>query len=154
MAAISGTASGPNRQPLHDWSPQAACDHGHLLTGSIVGYPASTMRCRVLARNALLFFLVLAAGRAPAQQEPAEAPRKVVSRSVPAYPPLARTMNITGRVRVEALVAGDGTVKSVELKGGHPVFTQAATNAVRKWKWEPATRETHETVELRFDPLK
>lgn len=111
------------------------------------------MRCRVLACNVLLFFLLLAAGRASAQ-EPAEAPRKVVSRSVPAYPPLARTMNITGTVRVEAVVSGNGMVKSVELKGGHPVFTQAATNAVRKWKWEPATRETHETVELRFDPPK
>jgi TonB family protein len=154
MVAISGTDSAPNRQPLHGLTPQPAGDHGHLLIGSIVGYPASTMTCRVLASNVVLFFLVLAAGRAPAQQEPAEAPRKVVSRSVPEYPPLARTMNISGTVRVEALVAGNGTVKSVELKGGHPVFTQAATNAVRKWKWEPATRETHETVELRFDPLK
>lgn len=112
------------------------------------------MTCRVSASHLLLFFLALTAGLAPGQQEPVEAPRKVVSRSVPEYPPLARTMNISGIVRVEALVSGNGIVKSVELKGGHPVFTQAATNAVRKWKWEPAMRETRETVELRFDPLK
>jgi len=112
------------------------------------------MRRRIPASYLLLSFLLLTGVGALAQQEPAEAPRKVVSRFVPEYPPLARTMNITGTVRVEAVVGGNGIVKSVEIKGGHPVFTQAATNAVRKWKWEPCARETHETVELRFDPLK
>jgi len=49
-------------------------------------------------------------------------------------------------------VAQDGTVKSVEVKGGSPVLTQAALDAVRRWKWEAATRETHEIVEVKFTP--
>jgi len=43
-------------------------------------------------------------------------------------------------------------VKSVEVKGGHPLFVQAAQNALREWKWEPAAHETDEIVELRFTP--
>ena len=35
-------------------------------------------------------------------------------------------------------------------QGGHPLFVQSAQNALREWKWEPASHETHETVELKF----
>lgn len=59
-------------------------------------------------------------------------------------------MNIQGSVRAEVLVAPNGTVKSVEIKGGHPLFVQAAQNALREWKWEPAGHESHELVELKF----
>lgn len=78
--------------------------------------------------------------------------RRVIDRATPAYPALARRMALEGVVKVDALVAQDGTVKSVEIKGGSPVLTQAALDAVRRWKWEPAARETHEIVELKFTP--
>ena len=61
-------------------------------------------------------------------------------------------MGLEGVVKVEALVASDGSVKSVEIKGGHPVLAQAAANAVRRWRWEPAAHESHEPVELKFSP--
>ena len=86
-----------------------------------------------------------------AQQEQAEQ-RKIVSRVTPDYPPVARTMMIGGTVRVEALVTANGTVKSAEVKGGHPVLAEAAMRAVRKWKWQAADHETHEVVELKFEP--
>jgi outer membrane biosynthesis protein TonB len=50
------------------------------------------------------------------------------------------------------LVAPDGSVRSVDIKGGHPVLAEAVVNAVRRWKWEPAAHESHETVEVRFTP--
>ncbi|MBZ5722662.1 MAG: energy transducer TonB [Acidobacteriia bacterium] len=87
-----------------------------------------------------------------AQQDQPEAKRKVLNRVVPTYPELARTMNLRGVVRVEALVAANGTVKSLEARGGHPVLVQAAENAVRKWKWAPSTHETKEPIEVKFDP--
>ncbi len=59
-------------------------------------------------------------------------------------------MNIQGSVKADVLVAPNGTVKLIEVKGGHPLLAQAAQNALHEWKWEPAPRETHETVELRF----
>ena len=61
-------------------------------------------------------------------------------------------MNIRGSVRVEVSVAPNGAVKTLEVRGGHPVLVEAAQSAVRQWKWEPALHETRETVELRFNP--
>ena len=78
--------------------------------------------------------------------------RKLVGRTTPEYPQLARSMALQGIVKVDALVAPDGTVKSVEIRGGHPVLAQAALKTVRLWKWEPAARESHELVEVRFTP--
>jgi TonB family protein len=98
----------------------------------------------------LLPILTLAPTHASAQ-ESSEGVRKIVTRIVPQYPSLARSMNIRGVVRVDVLVAPNGTVKSLEIKGGHPVLVQSATDALRQWKWEPAAHETHETVELKFN---
>jgi TonB family protein len=78
--------------------------------------------------------------------------RRLLVRAAPEYPALARTMALQGIVKVEALVAPDGTVKNAEIKGGHPVLAQAALNAVRRWKWESAAHESHEVVEVKFSP--
>ena len=87
-----------------------------------------------------------------AQEESTESKRKVTSRVMPEYPEMARKMSLRGVVKVDVLVGSSGTVKSVELKGGHPILAQAAMSAVRKWRWEPASHDTKEPVEVRFDP--
>ena len=104
-----------------------------------------------LALFVLVPILALIPGYAPAQ-ESSESVRKILTRVAPQYPNLARTMNIRGSVRVVALVAPNGTVKSVEVKGGHPVLAEAAQNALRQWKFEPASKETYEIIEIRFSP--
>src|SRR5260370_20321650 len=81
-----------------------------------------------------------------------ESTRKVVNRVLPAYPEMARTMSLKGNVKVEVVVAPSGAVKSVAIRGGHPVLAKSAENAVFKWKWEPAARETRELVEGTFNP--
>jgi len=88
------------------------------------------------------------------QQSTTEAPRKVLNRVVPAYPALARTMNVRGVVKIEAVVAPNGTVKSVEVKGGHPLLIQSAETAVRKWKWQTGQHESREIIEMKFDADK
>jgi len=108
-------------------------------------------------RSVALLVLLWAAALIPAhsfaqQEEQPVGKRKVVNRIVPSYPQLARTMNLKGTVRIEAVVAPNGAVKSVAVKGGHPVLVQAAENAIQKWRWEPATHETHEPIEFSFDP--
>jgi TonB family protein len=103
----------------------------------------------------VLFFLalILMFSVNPATaQESFEGSRKVVTKVVPQYPNLARPMHIQGSVRADVLVAPNGKVKSVEVKGGHPLLGQAAQDAVRQWTWEPAAHETHESIELRFNP--
>ena len=89
---------------------------------------------------------------AGAQQDEGDSARKIVIRVMPNYPEMARTMNLKGSVKAEALVKPNGVVKSVDVKGGHPVLVRAAEDAIYKWKWEPATHETREPIEVRFDP--
>jgi TonB family protein len=99
----------------------------------------------------LLPVLMFARNYAPAQDSSAGG-RKVVTKVIPQYPSLARAMNLEGIVRADVLVAPNGKVTSVEAKGGHPLLIDAAQSALRGWKWEPASHETHEIVELRFKP--
>jgi len=78
--------------------------------------------------------------------------RKLLDSRAPAYPALARNLALAGVVKADVLVAPDGSVKSVAVRGGHPVLVQAAMSAVRRWKWEAAARESHEYVEVKFSP--
>jgi TonB family protein len=78
--------------------------------------------------------------------------RRLLSRAAPAYPELARRMSLQGVVKLDALVAPDGTVEAAEVKGGHPVLAPAALEAVRRWKWESAPHQSHEVVEVKFPP--
>ena len=82
----------------------------------------------------------------------AQSDRKILNRVVPAYPSLARSMNLRGTVRVDALVDTSGKVKTLTVRGGHPVLVQAAQSAIYKWKWSPAKQESQEVIEVRFDP--
>jgi TonB family protein len=86
------------------------------------------------------------------QQDETHKRRKVLNEVTPQYPALARTMNLRGTVKVEALVSIEGRAKKVNVKGGHPVLAQAALNAVREWKWEPAGHESTEPIEVKFEP--
>ena len=74
--------------------------------------------------------------------------RKVKSSVKPAYPEVARQMHITGTVRLEATVTPDGRVRDTRVIGGSPMLAQEASNAVKKWKYEEAAKETVETVEV------
>ena len=76
---------------------------------------------------------------------------KVVHRVAPTYPDLAKKMQLTGVVKLRATVAPNGSVKSIEPVGGNPVLLKAAQDAVTNWKYAPASNETRELIELRFD---
>lgn len=88
---------------------------------------------------------------ARAQEDEPALERKVVSKVAPVYPDLARRLNLRGVVKLIVVIAPDGKVKSTEVVGGNPVLTQAAVEAVRKWRYEPAPQQTHGIIELRFD---
>jgi TonB family protein len=110
------------------------------------------MRTRyVLALILMLSGVVGIAGTAQGQQSSGDA-RKLVRKVDPVYPPMAKKINLAGTVKVFAIVATDGTVKSVEPVGGSPVLVQAAQDAIRQWKFVPAAAESKELVELHFHP--
>ncbi len=74
--------------------------------------------------------------------------RKVKTSVKPSYPEVARQLHITGTVRLEATVAPDGKVRDTRVLGGSPLLAQEASDAVKKWKYEDAPKETVETVEI------
>jgi TonB family protein len=88
----------------------------------------------------------------PAQKAQDEAPRKIKSRIQPVYPELARKLKLSGVAKVMVTISPDGKVKDAKIVGGHPVFTEAALNAVKKWKYEPARDATTDLIEIRFSP--
>ena len=96
--------------------------------------------------------LIVMPGSLHSQESSEGGVRKVVTRVPPLYPSLARSMNIRGNVKVAVLVVPNGTVKSVDVKGGHPILAQAAQDAVRRWKWEPLSHATTELIEIKFEP--
>jgi TonB family protein len=78
--------------------------------------------------------------------------RKVVNKVMPVYPDLARRLQMRGTVRIQAVVAPNGSVKSTQVLGGSPLLVNAAQDAVGRWKWTPAPQETKELIELSFHP--
>jgi len=86
-------------------------------------------------------------GRAQAGER---AERKVITKVPAAYPEIAQLNHIRGVVKLEVVVREDGSVRSAKVLGGNPVLIEAATDAVRKWKFEVASHETVEAVQIRF----
>jgi len=89
--------------------------------------------------------------KASAQESSTEAnKRKVRSKVVPDYPPLAKQMNVTGKVKIETTIAADGHVVNTKVIGGSPLLVNAALDALKKWRFEPAAKDTTETIEFEF----
>lgn len=82
----------------------------------------------------------------------AELTRKTKTKIAPAYPPLARRMNITGTVKVLVVVSPSGNLKDTKVVGGNPLLVNAAMDALKKWKFEPSDTESTGTVEFKFQP--
>ena len=103
---------------------------------------------RVLAASAACF-LVGASGFAQSTSTD-DGKRKVKTKTTPAYPELARRMNVTGKVKIEVVITPDGRVKSTRVIGGHPLLVQSCQDAVKEWKFVAAPEETTQVVEFDF----
>jgi len=114
--------------------------------------PASEKRDRVFAGwvrrfpfagllLTVMFVCVLSA------QEPS---RRVIAKTAPSYPDLAKRMHVTGKVKLEAVIAAGGAVTGARLVGGNPVFEKSAVEAVKQWRFEPAQKETKTVIVLEF----
>ncbi len=106
--------------------------------------------------GALLAVVAVVAGPSTsgvrAQDSDSEIVRRAKTKVPPVYPDLARKMNITGVVKVQVVVAPNGTVKDAKVVGGHPVLANAALEAVKKWRFEPAAVESTGVVDFKFEP--
>jgi TonB family protein len=75
--------------------------------------------------------------------------RKIKQSVPPQYPEIAKRMNIQGVARVLLTVTADGKVSEVKELGGNPVLVSSLVQAVKKWRYEPADRES--SIEVRFE---
>ena len=107
-------------------------------------------------KTAVLFAVLAVAGSWVGIRAQQATPNDIVRRAkikvAPVYPELARKMNITGTVKVQVVVAPNGSVKDAKVIGGHPLLATAALDAVKKWKFEPASAESSGVVEIKFEP--
>jgi TonB family protein len=105
-------------------------------------------RAGILIAAAVLFAAV--STRTSTAQTQGHSERRVVYRVAAVYPELAKRDRIRGVVRLEVVVGANGTVKSTTPLGGAPVLIPSAIDAVRKWRFEAAPRETTEIVQILF----
>jgi len=59
-------------------------------------------------------------------------------------------MNVTGKVKIEVVIAPDGRVKNTRVVGGHPLLVQTCQDALKEWKFGASSEETTQIVEFEF----
>lgn len=74
---------------------------------------------------------------APEQDSPPTTNGYVLTRVQPHYPEEARQQGVQGAIMLNALVGVDGSVQEVKVISGNPQLAQAATDAVRQWRFQP-----------------
>jgi protein TonB len=62
---------------------------------------------------------------------------QVLERQNPVYPPLAKQAGVSGTVKLEGVIARDGTVQRLRVLSGHPLLVKAALDAVTRWRYTP-----------------
>jgi protein TonB len=141
--------AGPGGQPPQSDESAEGCASGPCgeLPGDPNGLLPGALEPGSLLRPSLLL-------------QPAEPPRhvrrsvppdiqqaKLIHRVEPQYPAFARQARLEGTVQLRAVIARDGTVQSLEVLGGNPIFVHAAREAIIEWRYQP-TRLNGEAVEV------
>jgi TonB family protein len=83
--------------------------------------------------------------------------QRIVYRVIPEYPELARQAGVQGTVVLDTVVSAEGAVTKTKFVSGPDALSQAATDAVRWWRYQPyfvngqaATVETTVAVNFRL----
>jgi TonB family protein len=82
--------------------------------------------------------------------------KRLIASPRPAYPDLARRARIQGVVKLQVKVKTDGSIEVQKILQGEPVLADAAVEAVKKWRANPASIngmhvETISTVTFDFE---
>jgi protein TonB len=73
----------------------------------------------------------------------------------PVYPPLAKMARQQGTVKFEAMISKEGTIEELKVVSGPPLLIQAATDAVKQWRYRPTILngepvEVQTTIDVNF----
>ena len=82
---------------------------------------------------------------------------RLISSVPPVYPQLAKYQHLSGDVMIDALIDVHGNVSTMKVISGPAMLHQAAMDALRQWKYQPATLNgqamaMHVTVTMQFKP--
>ncbi|HZQ69099.1 MAG TPA: energy transducer TonB [Terriglobales bacterium] len=119
-----------------------------MFTKPAFGAEVRSSRRRLVVCLLLLSFFALGL-HAQKADKPA---RKLLVKTTPDYPWDLRRSRIGGVVRLNLLIAPNGSVDRVTVLGGNPILADTASKAVKRWKYAPADAETNQQVEVQFDP--
>jgi protein TonB len=80
---------------------------------------------------------------------------RLISSVPPVYPTLAKNQHVSGNVMVDALIDATGRVTTMKVVSGPTLLQQAAMDALKQWKYQPASLDgkpvpMHLTVTLQF----
>jgi TonB family protein len=83
--------------------------------------------------------------------------KRLIAAPRPTYPELAKRAHIQGIVKLQVKVKTDGSIEVQKILQGEPVLADAAIDAVKRWRANPATIngtrvETISTVTFDFEP--
>jgi TonB family protein len=65
--------------------------------------------------------------------------RSLIHRVEPEYPAEAKAQHVQGPVVLDIQILGDGAVGTVAVVSGDPLLTPSAIDAVKRWRYEPAS---------------
>lgn len=80
---------------------------------------------------------------------------RLIHKVAPVYPSIAKQAGVSGVVKIEAIIARDGTIRKLEVHSGHPLLIKPAMDAVKQWRYRPTILngepvEVLTQVEVRF----
>jgi protein TonB len=105
--------------------------------------PAPNMVAIATPGNSAVLPSLMVGGKAPAPVLQNLNVSQGVSRGLlvkevpPAYPQTALHMRVEGAVELMATINKNGDISAVKVLSGDPQLSQAAAEAVRKWKYKP-----------------
>jgi protein TonB len=63
--------------------------------------------------------------------------RNIIEQPKPKYPKEARDRRIEGQVQIKVVLGTKGKLTQLEVIKGEPILAEAATKAVKKWRYKP-----------------
>jgi protein TonB len=157
----------PRSQPAHDLkmsAPTPGSRAGRLVDGSVPNIAEVNTTSAVIGKSGGDLIPTVSRADSPPPPPvvltgPSSAGRsseaKLISSTRPVYPPLAKTSNVEGDVVIAVEIDATGKVTGAKATAGPVFLRQAAVEAVRNWKYEPATlngkpTSTQITVKIQF----
>ena len=62
---------------------------------------------------------------------------KLIFGPTPLYPPIARAARVQGTVKIQAIIASNGSIQNLRVISGPPLLIEVALSAVKQWRYQP-----------------